>query len=254
MAGYPKHRAESWVGMYQALVPGFAHRHLTAPLVRRLPYSMRRAKILAAAAGERNLADRMRFWFGGTSVAERDLLLGRSGASTSPDPFPFSMQGGSAMRRTLFFDQTSWLPDNLLERGDRMMMAGSIEGRMPFMDTELAATVARFPDRFLTGAPGGKRVLRAVMANVLPARILHRKKVGFRVPFNQWFRGAFRDFTMDMLVSDGSQVLKLCNAQVLRTLVDEHMAGRQNNERILWSLINLEMFLRAFRPSGLEAY
>ena len=61
----------------------------------------------------------------------------------------------SSLRRVLFFDQTSWLPDNLLERGDRMMMAGSIEGRMPFMDVELARVVARFPDHFLIGHPRG---------------------------------------------------------------------------------------------------
>ena len=45
------------------------------------------------------------------------------------------------------------------------MMAGSIEGRMPFMDTVLAGVVARFPDRFLVGGRGGKTVLRAAMNN-----------------------------------------------------------------------------------------
>ena len=44
-----------------------------------------------------------------------------------------------------------------------MMMAGSIEGRMPFMDTVLASVVARFPDEFLTRGKGGKTVLRAAM-------------------------------------------------------------------------------------------
>ena len=50
---------------------------------------------------------------------------------------------------------------------------------MPFMDTELAALVARFPDKFLVGKPRGKVVLRAAMENTLPPDILHRKKVGF---------------------------------------------------------------------------
>src|ERR1700733_4116138 len=131
-------------------------------------------------------------------------MLGRLLSATPPDLFPYSSGIESSLRRTLFFDQTSWLPDNLLERGDRMMMAGSIEGRMPFMDTELAKLVARFPDSFLIGCKGGKAVLRETMKAVLPPRILSRKKVGFRVPFDEWCRGPARDLLLD-LVGEGAQ-------------------------------------------------
>ena len=108
--------------------------------------------------------------------------MGREASLTPPDPYPFFAKL-SSLRRILFFDQTSWLPDNLLERGDRMMMAGSIEGRMPFMDVELARVVARFPDRFLIGARGGKAVLRASMEKFLPPRTLCTgKRSGFACP------------------------------------------------------------------------
>jgi len=153
----------------------------------------------------------------------------------------------SSLRRTLFFDQTSWLPDNLLERGDRMMMAGSIEGRMPFMDTVLASVVARFPDEFLTGGKGGKTVLRAAMDKILPSEIIRRKKVGFRVPVGEWFKGPYREFLQDMLMSETSRLAKMVSGPKLRGLVTEHLAARQNHERILWSLTNLEIFLRTFR-------
>ena len=195
MGGYPKHRAEQWVGFYQRLVPKLLHDRIVNPIVRSLPYGMRRAKTAALAAGEHNLANRMRVWFGGISVGEQGEILGRTETIAPPDSYPFSLKVGSSMRRTLFFDQTSWLPDNLLERGDRMMMAGSIEGRMPFMDTLLAGVVARFPDKFLVGGRGGKTVLRAAMNKVLPTEILRRKKVGFRVPFGEWFRGPQREFS-----------------------------------------------------------
>jgi asparagine synthase (glutamine-hydrolysing) len=253
LGGYPKHRAERWVGAYQRLVPRALHDGIVAPMVRSLPYGSRRIKILAAAAGERDLANRMRVWFGGMSVEQRDAILNRSGTTAPPDSYPFSARLGSTMRRTLFFDQTSWLPDNLLERGDRMMMAGSIEGRMPFMDTKLAATVARFSDKLLISRRGGKAVLRGAMAKALPPAILSRRKIGFRVPFNEWFRGPYRDFVRDMLASGASDVARTCDRKVVQRLVDEHLSGRDNHERILWSLINLEMFLRTFKPSGLDA-
>jgi asparagine synthase (glutamine-hydrolysing) len=251
LGGYPKHRAEAWIGLYQRLLPQFLHDNVVAPLVRRLPYGMRRVKIAAGAAGERDIVNRMRFWFGVTQVDAQEIF-GREFATEPPDLHPFSIVSGSDVRRALFFDQTSWLPDNLLERGDRMMMAGSIEGRMPFMDTELARVVARFPDRFLIGCKGGKAVLRETMKAILPAHILSRKKIGFRVPFDEWCHGPARDLMSDLLLSDASQIALFCRRPVLQRLMEEHLARRQNHQQMLWSLANLEIFLRTFRPTGLE--
>jgi asparagine synthase (glutamine-hydrolysing) len=247
MGGYPKHQAERWIGLYQWLMPHLLHERLIYPLVRSLPYGMRRVKILALAAGERDFVNRMRVWFGGLSVGESEAMLGRLLSATPPDLFPYSSETQSSLRRALFFDQTSWLPDNLLERGDRMMMAGSIEGRMPFMDTALASVVARFPDEFLTGGKGGKTVLRAAMDKILGPGIVRRKKVGFRVPVGEWFKGPYRDFLQDMLVSDSSSLAQMVSGLKLGTLVAEHLNGGQNHERVLWSFLNLEIFLRTFR-------
>ena len=64
------------------------------------------------------------------------------------DARPFSAAAGSTpLRRVLHFDQTSWLPDNLLERMDVMTMAASIEARAPFMDVRLAEFASTLPDR-----------------------------------------------------------------------------------------------------------
>jgi asparagine synthase (glutamine-hydrolysing) len=250
LGGYPKHAAEGWVALYQALVPGLLHERAVRPAMDRLPLGARRLKTLAKSAGERDFATRMRLWFGGVSTGEREALLGQPLGRRPPDAFPFSSAPGSALRRTLFFDQTSWLPDNLLERGDRMMMAGSIEGRMPFMDVELARLAARMPDRFLIRRGRGKAVLRAAMPGRIPASILTRKKVGFRVPVDAWFRGAHRDTLLDLLRSRGSETRRLCVPAALDALIDAHLDGRQNHEKILWSLANLEMFMRAFAPGG----
>ena len=252
IGGYPKHRAEPHISLYHRLVPQVVHDRVVRPAIEALPFAMRRAKILATAAGERELTNRLRVWFGGISIEERDALLGYSARIEPREHYPFSSQIGSSFRRMLFFDQTSWLPDNLLERGDRMMMAGSIEGRMPFMDVELAALVARFPDSFLIGKPRGKAVLRAAMDKILPREILYRNKIGFRVPVAEWFRGPYRELVCDALASDASQVARICNRATLARIVNAHIEGRTNHEKILWSLVNLELFLRAFKPSGVD--
>ena len=122
------------------------------------------------------------------------------------------------------------------------------------MDVVLATVVARFPDRFLIGTRGGKAVLRTSMKKRLPPAILHRKKVGFRVPFGTWLRGPYREFTRDMLDSDASRLAQICNRPSLAASSGSTSKDRQNHERILWALINLEIFLRVFKPAQLDKF
>ena len=147
-------------------------------------------------------------------------------------------------------DQTGWLPDNLLERGDRMLMAGGIEGRMPFMDVELAALVATFPDHLLFDRRGGKAVLRAAAGDLLGAETLRRRKVGFRTPVGDWFRGELRPMLLDLLSGEESGVRKLLNGAVIDRLLADHRSHRVDHTDMLWTLANLELFVREF---GLSA-
>ena len=248
LGGYPKHSAERFVSYYQSIVPASVHRRLLEPLVRLLPYEFRRIKIMAACMGIRDSRERMPRWLGALTFAERDRLLSPAIPRRPPDPQPF--QAGrrrTALERMLYFDQTSWLPDNLLERGDRLTMAASIEARMPFMDTGLAALVARLPDKWRIKGFAQKYILREAMRGILPPEVLARPKVGFRVPINEWFRGPMRSFVRDQVTGSGSLVSKLCNRSEVERILSQHESGRQNHEKLIWALVNLELFQRQFR-------
>jgi asparagine synthase (glutamine-hydrolysing) len=156
-------------------------------------------------------------------------------------------QANSWLRRILFFDQTSWLPDNLLERGDRMTMAASIEARMPFMDHELAAFVSSLPDHFRVRGITTKWVLRRAMRRILPPTIIGRRKIGFRVPVSEWFRGKMRDYLYDNLTGPDSLTRDYYNRAAMARILSEHMEERQNHEKLLWSLLNLEIWHREYR-------
>ncbi|MDE2052288.1 MAG: asparagine synthase (glutamine-hydrolyzing) [Gammaproteobacteria bacterium] len=251
LGGYPKHVFERYAGTYQ-LLPAAVRRGLIEPLCRSLPYRFRRAKTAVANLALADRSERLPRWFGALSCAERSRLtrLAPPAVNHKPAAWLDSFRGKSALRGILYFDQTSWLPDNLLERGDRMTMAASLEARMPFMDHQLAAFVSALPDEWRVRGLTTKRILREGMRRVLPAAILERPKIGFRVPVNEWFRGSMRGYLTDHLLGPDSRTRDYYRPQALRGYLDEHTAGRQNHEKLLWSLLSLEIWHREF---GLSA-
>jgi asparagine synthase (glutamine-hydrolysing) len=246
LGGYPKHVFERYAASYQML-PGVLRHGLIEPLAHALPYRFRRAKTAIVNLGLEDRQDRMPRWFGALSGKERDELAAIRPAAGRRSGVQFDTPvESSALRRILYFDQTSWLPDNLLERGDRMTMAASIEARMPFMDHELAAYVSSLPDHYRVRGRQTKWILREAMKRLLPEAILERPKVGFRVPVNEWFRGPMRDYLYDHLTGPGSRTRDYYNRVALDRILTEHVQGQQNNEKLLWSLLNLEIWHRQY--------
>jgi asparagine synthase (glutamine-hydrolysing) len=247
LGGYPKHLYERYVAPYQRL-PRWLRRGLIEPIVEALPYRFRRVKTAIVTMGIESRVQRMPRWFGAlTDDGCARLLTFASLRANSAQGVPFDVApGDSALRSILFFDQTSWLPDNLLERGDRMTMAASIEARMPFLDHELAAFVSALPDAWRVRGLTTKRVLRLAMRRLLPARILQRPKVGFRVPVNEWFRTTMRDYLLEHLTGADSRTRDYYRPEELRCVLQEHVDGRHNHEKLLWCLLNLEIWQREF--------
>ena len=248
LGGYPKHSAERFAKPYQSVMPACLHRAAMEPLTDLLPYRFRRVKTMMGAIGIRDPRERLPRWLEALSFAERDRLLGQGIARRPPDPRPFLSSGRrSPLERMLYFDQTSLLPDNLLEREDRITMAASIEARMPFVDTELTALAARLPDKWRIKGLTQKYILRRMMRSLLPSEILGRPNAGFRVPISEWFRGSMRSFVRDHVTGPGALAREIFNRQEVERILKQHESGRCNHEKVIWTLINLELFQRQFR-------
>lgn len=249
LGGYPKHVYERYVAPYQRL-PAFLREGLVEPLVRSLPFGFRRSKTAITNLRIKDSHDRLPRWFGALSNSEREVLVALRAPQRHPalsaQPRFATGSGNSALRSILYFDQTSWLPDNLLERGDSMTMAASLEGRMPFMDHELAAFVSKLPDGWRVRGQSTKYILRQAMKSVLPESILNRPKVGLRVPVNKWFQTGMKEFLYDHLLGLDSRTREYYHRNVLEQRLAEHANGEQNHEKLLWSLLSLEIWHREY--------
>ncbi len=250
LGGYPKHGFDRYAEYYR-YVPDLLQGPINS-LVNALPYKFRRVKTAVANLSLKQWEERMPRWFGALNWRDREALAAfRVDGYKGFEGPPYDVAAdNSNLRRILYFDQTSWLPDNLLERGDRMTMAASLEARMPFMDHNLAAYISSLPDDCRIRNGSTKWMLREGMKQILPESILERPKVGFRVPVNEWFQGPMRDYLCDHILSADSRTAAYFNRPVLERYVNDHVNGVQNHEKLLWALLNLEIWHREYGMSA----
>jgi asparagine synthase (glutamine-hydrolysing) len=148
--------------------------------------------------------------------------------------------------RAFEFDRRFYLPDDLLAKEDRMTMACSIEGRVPFLDEDLAAAAARLPMRAKIRGATGKWILRAIARRHLPAEVVGRPKHGFSVPVTEWLRGPLAERLGDLLAS--ADLSPVWDRAALRAHAAEHRAGKRDHGGALWAVLTWESWWRS--PSG----
>ncbi|MFE3290944.1 asparagine synthase (glutamine-hydrolyzing) [Rhodococcus sp. NPDC059234] len=235
--GYPKCRyakTTRWAGA----LPSATLRRLESAL----PAGKDRLGIALRAISEPSYPERMRGWFAPFTSAERDALLGRAGTRTVLAPY--SDGRGDALRRMLYADAHTWLADNLLERGDRMSMAASLELRPPFLDHRLVELAFSLPSVVKVRRGTTKWVVKEVARQYLPSEVVTRRKVGFTVPLDSWFRGGLRDMAYDLLTGPSSFVGATFDRAAVDRLLAGHSAGTRNEQRRIWTLLSLEVWHR----------
>ena len=122
-------------------------------------------------------------WLGGRPAEPRGAdpaALARWRAEAKPPP------GLSRLQQAQWADIATWLPNDLLLKLDRCLMAHGLEGRTPFLDREVAAFAFPLPDRVKVRGRYGKWLLRKWLERTCPAAEPWARKQGFTVPVEAW--------------------------------------------------------------------
>jgi asparagine synthase (glutamine-hydrolysing) len=175
--------------------------------------------------------------------------------SLSAVPLPHSLDGILAELRDspaahdgvspyLWWDQKYFLPDDILNKVDRMSMAHSLEVRPPFLDHRIVGFAASLPPSLKIEGSRQKIVLKELMKNKLPDPILRRKKVGFDIPAHEWLRGPLRELLLDAMQEGLAEHKSLFRPGVVQELVRLHLERRVNAGYHLWGLLLLFLWMK----------
>lgn len=147
---------------------------------------------------------------------------------------------------TLDVDVATYLPDDLLVKVDIATMAHSLEARSPMVDHVFMEFAAAIPSQFKLRGIDKKHILKRVVRPLLPAPVIDRRKMGFGVPIDRWFREDLRDMAYDTLLSARSLNRGLFRKETVARLLDEHTDGRLEWHPQLWCLLFMELWFQRF--------
>jgi asparagine synthase (glutamine-hydrolysing) len=195
----------------------------------------------------RYLAERSMF-----TAAERTRLYtpeyrAMLGPSRAAEPLLEGWRSSTAtdlLDQFLEVDVSSYLPDDLLVKIDIATMAYSLESRSPLLDHELMELAASLPPGLKVARGRRKRILRSALRGWIPDEILNAPKLGFELPVARWLRGDLRDYAREVLLDPGSTARGWCNEEEVRRLLDEHVTGKRDHGRGIWTLLMLELWYR----------
>jgi asparagine synthase (glutamine-hydrolysing) len=249
--GYPRYRWLARAARIADAVPdGLARAGAGALAAAPLPG---RSQRIADVLSPRPLLERHLDWVTARRRLLRERLYGaRLGALRDveelfPGAAPSLNGSGAGIARELMrLDQLHWLPGDVLAKADRASMMVSLEVRTPYLHHELAELAASVPAE-LQVARDGKRLLRLLLADVMPQAAGKRPKTAFRVPVAEWLRGPLAPALRDQL--DGGRMFEegWFARDAAETAVDEHMAGTGDWGHVLWPLLSFGLWLDRLR-------
>ncbi|MBE0411089.1 MAG: asparagine synthase (glutamine-hydrolyzing) [Anaerolineales bacterium] len=173
---------------------------------------------------------------------EMHSALGGESPYTTLQRFFSKAASSDALTQQQYVDIKTYLAENILTKVDRMSMAASLEARVPLLDYRIVEFVLNLPSHMLLDKRGNKKILRRIMGNRLPQKIINKKKEGFSVPVKHWLSNELQPLMADLLSDNVLRSRGYFNPDCVSTWISEHTHNRANHSHRLWALMVLELW------------
>jgi asparagine synthase (glutamine-hydrolysing) len=172
-----------------------------------------------------------------------DALNDGSGADDHPFSAICNALASDFTSQMMLMDLKGYLADDILVKLDRATMAASLEARVPMLDHRVVEAAWQLPLHFKVAGGQGKRILRKILQQYVPVRLIERPKTGFAVPLDSWLRGPLRDWAETLLDRERIKRDGFLDAAPIRRKWREHFTGRRNWQYQLWVVLMFQAWL-----------
>jgi asparagine synthase (glutamine-hydrolysing) len=225
-AGYPRYKEIQLLHSLRKM-PGFAKKAATLAYKMMDPDKGGKLSILLTTKKEQQLYLML--------MSHMFRNRGESGEAVCLAELEYYFQKGSDLATVQYFDQISYLPDDLLVKEDRATMANHVEGRVPFIDYRIVDFANSLDRNYLLHKGKGKYILKKTFEGKLPAEIINRKKQGFGVPLVHYFRNELKSFAEEILFDSSAN--DYFKKEELQKLWKKHQLGQSDYSPLFWNII-----------------
>jgi len=258
-AGYRKYMGEYWFQYYSRL-PNVVKKSIVPILIHALPDSrnsrltekLRRAKKFLTGAHGR-LEDRMLAWKEIFSPDACRKLLNpdifvKASFGTAPNVIAgyLDRYAGDTVNKMLYLDVKDSLPDDMLNKVDRMSMQNALEVRVPFLDHEVVEFIFRIQGDKKLHRGKRKYILLEAFKDLLPETIQKRPKWGFEVPISAWLKKELRFLVNDYLSESCIKEQGIFDYRSVNDLIQRYLTGKSDTSWQIWNLIVFEYWHRKY--------
>ncbi len=172
-----------------------------------------------------------------------DLVIGGQEPPTFLTGLRSDLSGLDIVERMMALDLITYLPDDILVKVDRSAMAVSLETRVPMLDHRVVEFAWGLPQVLKQSGGVGKWVLKEVLSQYVPQRLIDRPKMGFGVPIDDWLRGPLRDWADSLLDEGRLRREGFFQVEPIRRKWVDHTSGRRNWAHHIWSILMFQAWL-----------
>lgn len=147
------------------------------------------------------------------------------------------------VERLMALDTRLNLADDLLNYTDKITMNFGLECRVPMLDLELVNYIESLPPHFKLNMKNGKLVHKRFAEELLPSRIVNRKKKGFLSPTNNWFKNE-ADVIRSILLKGETNFSRIFNQSKVEEIIRQHQQG-YNKEKQIFLLLSIYFWLES---------
>ncbi|MEW6730452.1 MAG: asparagine synthase (glutamine-hydrolyzing) [Acidobacteriota bacterium] len=152
----------------------------------------------------------------------------------------------SPLNRLTYQYFNCYLTDNILFKVDRTSMACSLEARSPLLDHNFAEFVCAIPEWLRLRHLKSKYIFKRSLRGRVPIEILKRSKKGFGIPVAKLILGGLRDLFVSEFRIEKIKREGFFNPVYVTRLLDEHLAGKRDNRKLLWTLMMFQLWRKYY--------
>lgn len=156
------------------------------------------------------------------------------------------MNSISDLDKMLAIDYKTYLPDDILVKVDRASMSASLEAREPFLDHRLIEFVAQLPEELKIKNGDKKYLLKQIVNDYVPNKIMERPKMGFGVPVLNWLKNDLKFYIEEYMSEQDFAKHGFFKQNEIENIMRRFFSGDKNYGNLFWYLLSFQMWYKTW--------